>query len=144
LSAPGIFERKSMSEERPVLPLINAAQVFRSQVRYLDFQNGSGVRFITQYRQDPAPVTDEEIFYTFQDLTEDSAYYVVAPFPLSTDVLPDTLDFESQTFREFEHKNYEEYLKEQVGMLEALPSGQFEPDLAMLDQIVTSMEIQPQ
>jgi hypothetical protein len=57
---------------------------------------------------------------------------------------PDTLDFESQAFREFEQKNYEEYLKEQVDMLDALPSGQFEPDLAMLDQIVASLEIQPQ
>jgi hypothetical protein len=132
----------SPAGEIPVLPLINAAQVFRSQVRYLDFQNGSGVRFITQYRQDPAPVTDDEIFYTFQGLTEDGAYYVVASFPLSTDVLPDTLDFESQAFREFERRNYEEYLKEQVDMLDALPPGQFEPDLAMLDQIVGSLEVQ--
>ena len=134
----------SPAEEIPVLPLINAAQVFRSQVRYLDFQNGSGVRFITQYRQDPAPVTDEEIFYTFQGLTDDGAYYVVASFPLSTALLPDTLDFESQAFREFEQKNYEEYLKEQVRVLDALPAGQFEPDLAILDQIVASLEIQPQ
>jgi hypothetical protein len=134
----------SPTEEIPVLPLINAAQVFRSQVRYLDFQNGSGVRFITQYRQDPAPVTDDEIFYTFQGLTDDGAYYVVASFPLSTAVLPDTLDFESQAFREFEQKNYEEYLKEQVRVLDALPSGQFEPDLAILDQIVASLEIQSQ
>jgi len=58
--------------------------------------------------------------------------------------LPDTLDFESQAFREFEQKNYEEYLKEQVDMLDALPSGQFEPDLAILDQIVASLEIQPE
>lgn len=134
----------SPADEIPVMPLINAAQVFRVQVRYLDFQNGRGVRFITQYRQDAGPVTDEEIFYTFQGLTDDGAYYVVASFPLSTDILPDTLDFESQAFREFEKKNYEEYMKEQVDMLDALPSGQFEPDLAILDQIVTSLEIQPQ
>ena len=130
------------AEEIPVLPLINAAQVFRSQVRYLDFQNGRGVRFITQYRQDPAPVTNEEIFYTFQGLTEDGAYYVVASFPLSTSVLPDNIPFESQAFREFEKKNYEEFLKEQVRVLDALPSGQFKPDLALLDQIVASLEIQ--
>ena len=134
----------SPADEIPVLPWINAAQVFRAQVRYLDFQNGGGVRFITQYRQDPAPVTDDEIFYTFQGLTDDGAYYVLASFPLSTDVLTDTLDFESQAFREFEQKNYEEYLQEQVDMLDALSSGQFEPDLAILDQIVASLEIQPQ
>ena len=130
------------ADEIPVLPWINAAQVFRAQVSYLDFQNGSGVRFITHYRQDAAPVTDEEIFYTFQGLTDDGAYYVVASFPLSTAVLPDTLSFESQEFREFEQKNYEEYLREQVRVLEVLPSGEFEPDLAILDDIVASLEIQ--
>ena len=133
----------SPANEIPVLPLINAAQVFRAQVRYLDFQNGSGVRFITQYRQDPGPVTDEEIFYTFQGLSDDGAYYVVASFPLATAVLPDTLAMESQEFREFEKKNYEEYLKEQVDILDALSSGEFDPDLAILDQLVASLEIQP-
>src|SRR5215212_5847865 len=133
----------SPTNEIPVLPWINAAQVFRVQVRYLDFQNGRGVRFITQYRQDPGPVTDEEIFYTFQGLTDDGANYVVASFPLSTAILPDTLDFESQEFREFEKKNYQEYLTEQVATLEALPSKEFEPDLAILDQIVASLEVQP-
>jgi hypothetical protein len=141
-----LLETKPVSpaDEIPVLPLINAAQVFRAQVRYLDFKNGSGVRFITQYRQDPAPVTDDEIFYTFQGMTDDGAYYVVASFPLATAVLPDTLSFESQEFREFEQKNYEEYLREQVRVLDALPSGEFEPDLAILDQIVASLEVQPQ
>jgi hypothetical protein len=134
----------SPADEIPVLPLINAAQVFRSQVRYLNFQNGSGVRFLTQYRQDPGPVTDDEIFYTFQGLTDDGAYYVVASFPLATTILPDSMPFESQEFREFEKKNFQEYLKEQVDMLDALPSGQFEPDLAILDQIAASLEIQPQ
>ena len=134
----------SPADEIPLLPLINAAQVFRAQVRYLDFQNGRGVRFITQYRQDPAPVTDEEIFYTFQGLTDDGAHYVVASFPISTAILPDSIQFESQAFRDFEKMNFEEYLKEQVRLLDALPSGQFEPDLAILDQIVASLEIRPQ
>ena len=134
----------SPADEIPLLPLINAAQVFRAQVRYLDFQNGSGVRFITQYRQDPGPVTDDEIFYTFQGLTDDGAYYIVASFPLATALLPDTILFESQAFREFEQKNYEQYLAEQVGLLDALPSDEFEPDLMILDQIVGSLEIQPQ
>jgi hypothetical protein len=46
--------------------------------------------------------------------------------------------------REFEQQNYEAYLKEQVDMLNGLPSDQFEPDLTILDEIVASLEIQPQ
>jgi len=133
----------SPADEIPVLPLINATQVFRVQVRYLDFQNGSGVRFLTQYRQDPGPVTDEEIFYTFQGLTDDGANYVVASFPLATDVLPDTISFESQEFREFEKMNYQDYVREQTRILDGLPSAGFDPDLAILDQIIASLIVQP-
>ncbi|MGH2626285.1 MAG: hypothetical protein ACRDHY_06490, partial [Anaerolineales bacterium] len=31
----------------PFLPLFNAVQILRAQVQYLDFQNGTGVRFLT-------------------------------------------------------------------------------------------------
>jgi hypothetical protein len=53
------------------------------------------------------------------------------------------MPFESQEFREFEKKNFQEYLKEQVDVLDGLPSEQFEPDLAILDQIAASLEIRP-
>ena len=83
-------------------------------------------------------------FITFQGLTDDGAYYVVASFPLVTAVLADFISFESQEFREFEKKNFQEYLKEQVDILNALPSVEFGPDLAILDRIVASLDIQPQ
>ena len=72
-----------------------------------------------------------------------SLYYVVAVFPFATTALPDTISFESQEFREFEKQNYEKYLGEQVGLLDALPSDKFEPDLMILDQIVGPLEILP-
>ena len=58
----------------PLLPLINASQVFHAQEEYLDFQNGGGIRYISHYSQDMSPVTNQNIFNTFQGLTRDGEY----------------------------------------------------------------------
>jgi hypothetical protein len=124
--------------EIPLLPLINAAQVFHTQVKYLDFQNGRGVRFITQYSQDVAPVTNQNIFYSFQGLTQDGAYYVAAYFPIAADGLSDELAIEDW---EAFNAGYQDYLSETVSHLDALSSHEFEPDLALVDQVIQSLVV---
>lgn len=42
----------------PFLPIFNAAQLMRAQVVYLNFQNGSGVRFLTEYSQAAMPINN--------------------------------------------------------------------------------------
>ena len=59
-----------------MLPILNAAQVFHAQTKYLDFNDGSGVGFVTYYAQDVSPVTRDQIFYSFQGLTDNGKYYV--------------------------------------------------------------------
>jgi hypothetical protein len=66
--------------ELPVLPMFNSTQDLRAQVRHVDFQGGSGIRFITRYTQEATPVTNPAVFYTFQGLTEDGERYVSAFF----------------------------------------------------------------
>ena len=124
--------------EIPLLPLINAAQVFHTQVKYLDFQNGRGVRFITQYSQDVAPVTNQNIFYSFQGLTQDGAYYVAAYFPIAADGLSDELEIEDW---EAFNAGYQDYLSETVSHLDALSSHEFEPDLALPDSVIQSLVV---
>ena len=122
----------------PLLPLINAAQVIHPQVRYLDFQNGSGVRFLTQYSQDIFPIVNQHLFYTFQGLTQDGAYYVVAAFAIDAAGFPnepDVSDWEAFS------AGYQDYLAETVSQLDALPSDQFEPDLALLDNVIQSLRV---
>ena len=125
----------SPENEIPVLPLINAAQVFHVQLEYLDFQNGSGVRFITHYSQeDVSRVTRKNIFYTFQGLTQDGAYYVAAYFPISVAGLRDEPvdeDWDAALAR----------LAEDVKHLDALPSHEFEPDLKILDRVIQSLVV---
>lgn len=46
----------------PFVPIFNAAQMMRAQIKYLDFQNGKGVRFITQYGQAAVPISNDSAF----------------------------------------------------------------------------------
>lgn len=84
-----------LPENLPFLPTFNAGQVFHSNERPFAFQNGTGIRFLTQYAQAPYPVNNFSLFYTFQGLTNDGKYYVAAILPinaafLSPDGNPDT------------------------------------------------------
>jgi hypothetical protein len=72
----------------PFLPLLNAAQDLQAQVTYLDFDGGSGVRFITHYGQEPRPYVNDELLYTFQGLSADGRYYVSVTFPINAAILP--------------------------------------------------------
>jgi hypothetical protein len=98
VSPPEVFPNlKALLAARPAAPELPIptlsiwphTQVFCSQVKYLDFQNGSGVRFITQYAVEASPVTNREIFYSFQGLTQDGTYYVAAYFPIAAAGLDD-------------------------------------------------------
>ena len=147
LSPPEVFPNlKALLESRPeapeqpipTLPIWPHTQVFRSQVRYLDFQNGSGVRFITQYAVEAVPVTNREIFYSFQGLTQDGSYYVAAYFPIAAAGLDDEPVVEDW---EAFSAGYQDYLAETVSRLNTLASDEFEPDLDLLDAIIPSLSV---
>jgi len=94
-SLKAIIAGQPLPENLPFLPAFNAAQMFHSNEQVLKFQSGEGIRFLTQYGQAPYPVNNNSLFYTFQGLTDDGAYYVAAVLPinatfLSADGNPDT------------------------------------------------------
>jgi putative hemolysin len=126
----------------PVLPPIPAAQVFRAKTQYLDFKNGSGVGFVTYYAQAPMPITANEIFYTFQGLTNDGQYYVVVYEPVTTALLPSDPNaaLGGQSYDDFA-KNYEKYLADLVAQLDSLLPAAYTPDLILIDELVKSIEI---
>ena len=129
-----------ITDSIPVLPPIPAAQVFHAQTRYLDFQNGSGVGFVTHYAQDVSPVTAERLFYTFQGLTNDGQYVVVVLAPVTTALLPAQANMDGPTYDEFA-KNYETYLTDLVAQLDGLLPAAYTPDLTLIDELVKSIEI---
>ncbi|MFN2118432.1 MAG: NBR1-Ig-like domain-containing protein [Candidatus Promineifilaceae bacterium] len=67
----------------PFLPMYEAVESYHSDPKYIDFQNGSGISFLTNVDHDNSLATNDSLFYTYQGLTEDGRYYVATLVPIS-------------------------------------------------------------
>lgn len=134
----------------PLLPLFNAAQVFHAKMGYFGFQNGSGVRFLTEYAQYYAPVNNYDLFYTYQGLTSDGKYWVSAIFPVnaaylqetwnSTQVPPDGLAAPAWDDPNLE-VDMKTYYSTMIDRLNGTPGENFTPAIGCLDQLIQSISI---
>ncbi len=133
------LEIPSPDDHLPFLPLWNAAQVFHSNFAYLDFQNGSGIRYLNQYAQTIYPINNYSLFYTFQGLTSDERFYIAAIFPVSTPALPDpeTMDLNQEFY-----DTYLQYIEDTRFLLESQPLDTFTPSLSTLDLLIESLRIE--
>jgi len=61
---------------------------FTAQIQALKFQNGHGIRYLTQVDQAPMPANNHEMFYYFQGLTSDGQFYIQAVLPTQVAYLP--------------------------------------------------------
>jgi hypothetical protein len=123
----------------PFLPPFNAAQVMHAQISYLDFENGQGVRYLTQFDQAPLPINSFELIYTFQGLTDDGQTYVAAVLPVTHPDLPATPLVNEQQIAEL--SDFAAYLAQTVAWLEQQPGDSFTPNLAQLDALIQSLEV---
>lgn len=131
----------SVSGSIPFLPIFPAAQAMRAQVAYLNFQNGSGVRFLTQYGQAAKPINNHEMFYTFQGITLDGQYYVSVLMPISHPSLPaDGSEIPGGDPSAFAD-NYTSYVRGIEQQLGDASASSFNPSLEMLDILVQSLSI---
>lgn len=130
------------SSPLPLLPPSNALQMFRAQAEYLSFANGSGVRYLTQLAQGMGPINNQELFYTFQGLTDDGTQYVTLFYPVASPDLPASPTAENVDYLAFQ-ANWESYVMETVQTLNGQPAAAFLPDLALLDELVRSITITP-
>lgn len=108
----------------PVLPPVETIQLFSSQIHYLTFEGGAGVRFITRYTMVASPTTNENIFYTFQGLTSDGRYYIAVFYPITAKSLPETA-----------------VTLATLNFLNGLASSDFTPDLARIDDMIKSLRL---
>lgn len=115
---------ESFSEAIPILPPVETIQLFCSQIRYLNFAEGAGVRFVTRYAMEASPTTNENIFYTFQGLTADGKYYISVFYPITAKGLPGT-----------------DVILTTTNFLNQLASTEFTPDLARMDDMIKSLRV---
>jgi hypothetical protein len=135
-----LAERPAAPETIPVLPAFNAMQLIRAQVAYVDFRDGTGIRFLTQYAQAPGPINNHGLFYAFQGLTDEGHAYVAAILPVSHRSLPANLAaYEGNLYDLAE--GFDAYVAEVVEQLGEQEASSFRPDLGRLDAIVQSLEV---
>ncbi|MDQ5822588.1 MAG: hypothetical protein M3441_00050 [Chloroflexota bacterium] len=119
----------------PLLPLINAANVYLAKQEYIRFSNGSGVRYLAQITQDASPPTKENTFYIFEGIGKDSfigpRVFISAVFPAFLATPPVAPANES----------VEEQARIVADALERAESGSFNPDLRLLDELVASFKV---
>ena len=141
-----LLQSRQPGEQIPYLPLLaSAKEVLIARVDYLDFQGGSGVRFLTQAGNGLAPVNNSALVYTFQGLTSDGEYYVSAVLPVTHPVLGSetTPDEEMINAITADPGYYASYLAEKTAWLDGQPAPGFTPDLDKLDALIRSIVVRP-
>ncbi len=143
----------TLKGEVPILPDLHAGQLIDVQIQYLQFANGSGIRFLTQLAQNTWPINNEGLVYVFQGMTSDGAYYVSAFLPIAAPFLPDKVDdpddvpaidgipfpaWNSSSF-DNEYANYRQAITQK---LEATSAQTFTPDLSALDSLIESLQVE--
>lgn len=124
----------------PFLPTINSAQVLRSHPQYVEIPGvGSGIRYVTYYSQESAPISDREIFYTFQGVMAGGNYYVSAILPVKTGVLPGTIDTTGIDWDTFASRYSDTYLPQTFAQIDSLTDDDFTPPLHVLDAVIQSI-----
>jgi hypothetical protein len=135
----------------PHIPFFNAGQVFASNIQILPFQNGSGVRFLTEYAQYFATITNTDLFYHYQGLTEDEQYYIIAILPITAPLLAADANPESTVpaggvpHPSFDDPNadWAGYYTNITALLTTTSPDLFTPTLAQLDALIRSIQITP-
>jgi hypothetical protein len=126
----------------PFLPPIPQMQTIVSHKSNLTFDGGKGIRFITEYSEGALPISNKNLIYTFQGLTDDGKYWVAITFPISHPILPAENGIlpTGSTWESF-NQNYTAYLDDVKESLEGQADSSFSPNLVVLDNIVRSISV---
>jgi hypothetical protein len=128
--------------------VMNAGQLITAKMQIVNFHNGRGVRFLTEYAQYPAPINNRELFYLFHGLTNDGKYYIVATLPVTSSVLPEDEKPEASipqggvplpTATGPDQTYYATVTK----ALDAMYEDSFNPSLFQLDALIQSITVTP-
>jgi hypothetical protein len=126
----------------PLFPLSSPVERW-AQFRDLPFVEGQGIRYFTgePAAEAHSPWTNQTSAYAFQGLSGDGRFYVSLYWPARTDSLADTVAGVSpeQQAQAADPETYAEYLASIQEQLNALPGDAFQPDLAALDAMISSL-----
>lgn len=123
-----LLEQQPTSPPQIVIPFrANYPQALTAQIDYQDFRNGRGVRFLAGYERFPNRLEPQDVFYSFQGVTDDGRFYISAVFPLQFGSWPEETSIESvRTF------------------LNNTPAEAITPSLYTLDALMQSLQMRVQ
>ena len=128
--------------------VMNAGQILAAKAQVVPFQNGRGVRFLSQYAQYPAPINNRELVYHFQGLTDDGKYYIVAVLPVASSILaedekPEAVIPSGGVPLPASGMPDQAYYDAVTKALDAMYEDSFNPSLFQLDALIQSITVTP-
>ncbi|MEE4194568.1 MAG: hypothetical protein V2J07_05145 [Anaerolineae bacterium] len=139
-----LSEQLRDEEYYPLLPIVPAGQIIVAQVDFLDFENGRGVRYLTQLGQALSPANNNSIFYSFQGITNDGQYFISAILPVHhPELLNNWEDVGSDWEPYYSQEAWEEYKSQTEEAINNYPVDSFAPSLVLLDDLFRSIRISP-
>jgi hypothetical protein len=145
------LRQKISAEEiaRKVFPASNAAGGPLAHFKYLDFDEGLGVRAVYHYTQAYEPPSNGEFLYSFQGLTNDSKYYISLKTSLFSPKLEkfykeneEPVPYYSADADDPQAKIYSEYIKKAFNIIESENEYDYQPSLLNLDDVIKSLKIE--
>jgi hypothetical protein len=122
-------------------------QGFYAQAKPVPFQNGHGLRFLTEVLTGFAPITNKEIFYYYQGITNDGAYFVAAVLPVNASFLVADDKKDSPTppdgipFNWGADLDFTKYLTQITQKLNDAAPENYSLSLLLLDKMIGSMQV---
>lgn len=101
-----------------------------------------GYRFVGRWAQDANPVTNVGLRYVYQGFSNDGVYLVSFWWPVSTGALPGDIGEVPAEQMEAFSADFTTYINSAAEALNSLSADQWDPDLATLDALVASLEIE--
>jgi hypothetical protein len=151
LYGPGGPLTEISEDQLPAVPFFNAQQSFASNIQVISFQNGGGVRFLTEYAQYAVSANNSELFYHFQGVTRDGEYYIVAIFPITAPLLAETSDGGAvlpaggipYSYFADPSTDMQAYYTDVTALLNGISPEAFNPTINQLDLLIQSMLVIP-
>ena len=149
-------ELQSTLEQRPQPVTWFQHSPLHTREAYLDFANGAGVRGLIQYMQDVFFFTNNGLIYEFNGLTTDGRYFVSVHYPVSVPFLMELDGFSlppnninpsaiaiSTWTSSFEQQGQviQAYNNEALQRFEQMTDSDAFPNLALLDELVKSIQV---
>ena len=149
-------ELQATLEQRPEPIIWFQHSPLHTHEAYLDFANGAGVRSLVQYMQDVFFYTNNGLIYEFHGLTQDGRHFVSVRYPVSVPFLmelngitlpPNNINPSAIAIADWpseyedQRRVVEIYNNEALQRFEQMSDSEAFPNLALLDQLVESIQV---